>query len=195
METAKEVDTTAQRILFFGDSMVEGLMGRMDDYAEHNGHQLTSVVWYSSGTRLWAETDTLQHFLNEVRPSYVLICLGANQLFARNLQEVDKEIGSIIARLGTTPYVWVSPPNWKDDTGINELIIKHVGNERYFDSRHLTLARRRDRAHPTAEAAVQWCDTVCSWLSTLQPAHPIRMTRPDTRGHRKSRVILLQPVQ
>lgn len=192
---SKEIDTTAQRILFFGDSMVEGLKGPMADYAEANGHELTSVVWYSSNTHLWADTDTLQHFIDEVKPTYILVCLGSNQLFVRDLPVVEKNIASIVGKMGETPFVWISPPNWKDDTGINDLIIKQVGADRYFDSRSLTLARRSDHAHPTVAAAVQWCDTICSWLSTLQPRHPVCMQKPEGKGKRNSRVVLLQPVQ
>ncbi|MBQ7634011.1 MAG: SGNH/GDSL hydrolase family protein [Bacteroidaceae bacterium] len=194
----KQVDTTAQRILFFGDSMVEGLMGRIAQRATAGSHDITSVVWYSSGTRQWADTDTLQHFINEVQPTYVLVCLGANQLFVRNLHEVDKEIERIVERLGGTPFVWISPPNWKDDTGINELIIKHVGPDRYFDSRHLSLARRNDHAHPTAAAAREWADTVCNWLSTTQPRHPISLPQPSqaAKGNRQNaKTVLLQPMQ
>ena len=195
----KQVDSTAQRILFFGDSMVEGLKGPMAKYATGAGHEITSVVWYSSNTHLWADTDTLQHFLREVNPTYVFVCLGSNQLFVRDLPVVDKNIATIVEKLGTIPFIWISPPNWKDDTGINELIIKHVGADRYFDSRHLTLARKSDHAHPTVAAAGIWCDTICAWLATLEPRHPLLMQKSDSLRSGSSpaapRTILLQPVQ
>lgn len=191
---AKEIDTTAHRILFFGDSMVEGLKGMMAQHAAANGHELTSIIWYSSTTDWWANTDTLQHFIQEVRPTYILICLGANELFVRDLLAVDKNIANIVRQIGKTPFAWISPPNWKEDTGINELIIKNVGADRYFDSRHLELARRSDHAHPTPAAAVQWCNKVCAWLSTLQPRHPIRMQKPVDKVKRSSRVVVLQPM-
>ena len=37
-------DTTHQRVLFFGDSMLEGLTRRLVDYTEANGHELHTVV-------------------------------------------------------------------------------------------------------------------------------------------------------
>ena len=49
-------DTTSQRILFLGDSMAEGLVRRMADYAEENGHFLSRVVWYNSTTKSWASS-------------------------------------------------------------------------------------------------------------------------------------------
>ncbi|MDR1738077.1 MAG: hypothetical protein LBR66_04560, partial [Candidatus Symbiothrix sp.] len=48
-------DTARQRILFIGDSMLEGLGKRMKYYAGENGHELQYVIWYSSTTKTWAE--------------------------------------------------------------------------------------------------------------------------------------------
>ena len=45
------VDTLPQRILFVGDSMLEGLSPRLAAYAKHNGHELYSVIWYGSTTK------------------------------------------------------------------------------------------------------------------------------------------------
>ena len=44
------VDTAAQRVLIFGDSMSEYLGLRLADYANKNGHKLTCITWVSSGT-------------------------------------------------------------------------------------------------------------------------------------------------
>lgn len=190
--TPTQVDTTAQRILFFGDSMLEGLQRRFADYAVENGHELDVVLWYSSSSQTWAQTDTLSHFLRRYNPTFVVICLGSNELFVRDLPERDRYIGKILNRLGEIPYVWISPPNWKEDTGINNLIIKHVGSERYFDSRHLELQRGRDHAHPTFAAAKTWMDSVATWMSSLQTAHPIRMSKPSIEG-KATNITLLQP--
>lgn len=68
------VDTAAQRVLIFGDSMSEYLGLRLADYANKNGHKLTCITWVSSGTRNWAATDTLQHY---IKPTHVFVCLGS----------------------------------------------------------------------------------------------------------------------
>ena len=47
------------RILFVGDSMLEELSRRLDDYAVANGHTLQTVVWYGSTTEKWGMTQTL----------------------------------------------------------------------------------------------------------------------------------------
>ena len=187
-------DTTRQRILFFGDSMLEGLMRRLSDYAEHNGHSMHTVVWYSSTSEIWAKTDTLEHFIRQEKPTYAIVCLCANELFVKDLDQREKYIQTILHKLEGIPYVWVSPPNWKEDTGINDLIIKHVGRDRYFDSRHLTLERGRDHAHPTFSAAVVWADTIASWLSSPNTLHPIRMDIP-TQKAQHPKVTLLMPYE
>ena len=59
--------------------MVEGLSRRLGDYAGENGHKLYTVIWYSSTTERWGTTQTLEHFIAEYKPTYVLICLGSNE--------------------------------------------------------------------------------------------------------------------
>lgn len=188
-------DSTKFRILFFGDSMLEGLGKRMCDYAMENDYDLTSVIWYSSSTKLWAETDTLQYFLDRVRPDYVMLCLGSNELFVRDLDKRDRYISSLVQKLSPYPFVWISPPNWKPDTGINELIIKHIGVGRYFDSRSLELERSSDHAHPTHTAAALWMDTVASWMRSSANVNRLRLDPPTVKRPRKFHQYLLKPVQ
>lgn len=73
----KPVDTAAQRVLIFGDSMSEYLGLRLAGYANKNGHKLTCITWVSSGTRNWAATDTLQHYIQRIKPTHVFVCLGS----------------------------------------------------------------------------------------------------------------------
>lgn len=71
------VDTAAQRVLIFGDSMSEYLGLRLAGYANKNGHKLTCITWVSSGPRNWAATDTLQHYIQRIKPTHVFVCLGS----------------------------------------------------------------------------------------------------------------------
>ena len=130
------VDTMPQRILFIGDSMLEGLARRFYDYAAKNGHDLHTVLWYSSNSERWAKTRTLDYYLEHVKPTYVVICLCSNELFVRDMDNRDQYIKTILSKIGNVPYVWISPPNWKDDTGINEVIIKsgfHLKEDVYLN--------------------------------------------------------------
>ena len=191
-DTVKTVDERPQHILFVGDSMVEGLMRRFGDYAGHNNHELDVVCWYSSTSDLWANTGTLEHYISKYSPSFVVICLCGNELFVRDLPQREKNIEKIVSIIDTIPFVWVSPPNWRDDTGINDLIIKHVGKSRYFDSRHLQLTRGKDHVHPTFSAAAVWMDTIAVWMRGMETAHPIKMDRP-TATYKPTHQTLLSP--
>ena len=82
----------------------------------------------------------------------------------------EKYIEDIIQEADTTntPFVWIGPPNWKDDTGINELIAKHLGPKRFYSSAHFRdkLKRGSDGAHPTRAAAAIWTDSIAAWYVT-----------------------------
>jgi hypothetical protein len=185
-----KLDTTQQRILFFGDSMVEGLSKRMRKYAKENGHELLNVIWYSSSTKWWSQTDTLEHYLRKHRPTYLMISIGGNELFVRDLKKRDKYIKDILARLQGLPYVWISPPNWKPDTGICDLILNNVGKTHYFNSERLTFRRGKDHMHPTFSSAAQWMDSVAVWMQD-SCAHRIKMRYPTSAKNGGKTEILL----
>ena len=188
-------DTTSQRILFFGDSMVEGLLRRMNCYAFAGNHQITNVVWYSSTTEIWAKTDTLRYFLNQVKPTFAMISIGANEQFVKDANSREPYIRKILSELGDTPFVWIGVPAWKEDTGINDLTQHVVGKNRYFDSRSLNLRRGRDHMHPTFSAASEWMDSVALWMASPATAHPIRMTPPTDGQPHTYRTYALQPIR
>lgn len=188
------LDTAAKCILFIGDSMLEGLSPRMAAYAEKNGHSLTSVIWYSSTTEVWGCSDRLTQYMERFRPDYILICLGANELFVPNIKERRQQyVKRLLAQIGQTPYVWIGPPNWKPDTGINDLIASCVQPGCFFLSNRQHFDRKSDGAHPTAASAADWADRVCAWIMNSS-SHPIRLARPDSvTAH--CRTLVLQPNQ
>jgi len=188
-------DSSAQRILFFGDSMVEGLLRRMNSYAYANGHTITNVVWYSSTTEIWAKTDTLRYFINKVKPTFAMISIGANEQFLKDAGSREPRIRQILKALGDTPFVWIGVPAWKEDTGINDLTQRVVGKSRYFDSRGLTLMRGRDHMHPTFSAACEWMDSVAVWMASPKTAHPIRMDKPTDGEKHTYKTYALQPIR
>lgn len=187
------VDTTAQRILLFGDSMVEGLSKRMRNYAAENGHELLNVIWYSSSTKIWAQHDTLNYYIRQFEPTYIMLCLGGNELSVRDLNKRDDYIQTIISEIGDRPFVWIGPPNWKEDTGINDLIKKNAGTGRYFPSKRLTFKRKEDGAHPTQASSAQWMDSVAVWMAD-SAAYRIRMAPPQNT-EQKGRTVILFPLK
>jgi len=189
------VDTTAQRILLIGDSMLEGLMLRVRDYAIYNGHEQKSVIWYSSQSKWYGESDTLAYYVKKFKPTYIMLCLGANELFIRDIKKDRlKYVKNIISQMDTIPYVWIGPPNWKDDTGINELIVENTGEENYYPSLNLSYRRTRDGAHPTHSSAAQWMDSVAHWI-TNESNYRIKLVQPDKKQKGSPHATLLQPLK
>ena len=187
------MDTTAQRILLIGDSMLEGLMLRMRDYSEFNKHELQPVIWYSSQTEWYGQSDTLKYFIRKFKPTYVMLVIGANELFVPKIKERrDKYVKRIMGMIDTLKYIWIGPPNWKDDTGINDMIVSNVGEKRYFPSKNLTYKRFKDGAHPTHESASVWMDSIASWIMT-KSQYPIMLKKPTQKRKGTPKAILLQP--
>jgi len=161
------VDSTSKYILLCGDSMTEQMRFALDEYAKKNGHKLMTCTWYSSTTTLWSESNRLSVLIKEYKPDIIWFTLGSNELFLPAVAKREKYIQDIIYEADTAkiPFIWIGPPNWKDDSGINELIKKNVGTSRFYNSSHFRekLARGKDGAHPTKDAAVIWTDSIAVW--------------------------------
>ena len=186
------MDTTAKVILFIGDSMLEGLGPRLAAYAQENGHSLINVIWYSSTTEVWGSTTRLQERIAEFNPNYIFICLGANELFVRDIQHKrQKYLDNMLSQIGSIPYVWIGPPNWKPDTGINDMLQESCAPGSFYLSNGQHFDRAKDGAHPTHASAAAWCDRVCKWVMT-QSAHPNRLNKPKAAKAR-CRTIVYQP--
>lgn len=188
-----EPDTATHTILFIGDSMLDGLSPRLAAYAKASGHTLYSVVWYSSSTEIWGKSHRLAEYIRKVSPTYIFICLGANELFVKDIaQKRTPFIKEMIAEIDTIPYIWIGPPNWTEDTGINKMIADNTARGTYFKSDGMTFQRRSDGAHPTARSAIEWMDSVVRWMPH-NAAHPIRMDAPQESTARPERIFIHQP--
>ncbi len=188
-----EVDTAAQRLLLIGDSMLEGLSPRLAAYAKENGHKLFTVIWYSSTSQVWGECQKLRECIMEYRPTFVFICLGANELFVKNITvRRAKYVKEIISQIGDLPYLWIGPPNWKEDTGINSLIEANARQGGFFLSNGMSFDRTSDGAHPTRRSACEWMDSVVRWMPE-NSFHPIRLEKPQASTAKPDKLVLLQP--
>lgn len=190
-----ELDTAAQRILFVGDSMAEGLVRRIADYAQENGHEFSSVIWYNSTTQLWASSDTLQYFIQKYQPTFFMVCIGGNEQFIKNPSARGKYIQKIINTFGSIPFIWIGTPAWKEDTGFNNIVRECVKGNKYFDSKKITLKRGSDHIHPTFGAASLWMDSIALWMQSPNVQHPIKMDKPSKKATKKYPLHLLQPVK
>lgn len=195
LELMTRLDTSKQRILLIGDSMLEHLRTRLRDYCGENGHEQKTVIWYSSTTKYFGESDTLAYFINDYKPTYIILVLGANELFVRDIKKKrQKYVEHILHQIGNKKFVWVGPPNWKDDTGINEMIIENVGEGRYYPSLNLKYSRYSDGAHPKRASAYRWMDSVAHWINH-KSMYPIVMEKPTKRYKQSTNTTMLKPIR
>lgn len=187
------VDTTAKNILFIGDSMLEGLAPRLAAYCDVSGHTLVEVIWYSSSTLYWGESARLTELINKFHPDYIFVCLGANELYVPDIKRARRPyVKRMLAEIGNIPYLWIGPPNWDEDTGINDLLAQELDRGCFYLSANDQFERSRDGAHPTRESAQHWMDRVIKWMDT-SCAHPIRLNKPQAVTARASRIVVYQP--
>ena len=192
-EKRPELDTLPKTILLFGDSMLEGLSPRLAAYCRASGHRLYTVIWYSSTSERWGSTDRLRRYIDKLRPDYIFVSLGANELFVSNI--IDKRtryVKKILSDIDTIPYVWIGPPNWKEDTGVNRMIRDNAAPGCFFLSDGMHFNRKKDGAHPTASSASRWMDSVVRWMPE-HCAHPILLRVPTEPAARPQRVFIHQP--
>lgn len=192
-EKKMKVDSTSQKFLFIGDSMLEYLRIRLNDYAKKNGHSVETVIWYSSSSLWYGTCDTLKHFIDKYEPTYVVVSLGANELFIKDIKtDRDTMVQHIINQIGDRKYLWVGPPNWKDDTGINDMIVEKAGKGHYFESKKIKMKRKKDGAHPVKEDAFIWADSIAKFMMTGCD-DKILMVKPDTFFDKVPHTEVLKP--
>lgn len=192
-EKKEEIDSSAQRFLFIGDSMLEFLRIRLNDYCRENGHTMNTVIWYSSSTLWYGSCDTIAYFIKKFEPTYVLLAIGSNELFIKDIiSERDQYVDNILSQVGDLKYLWIGPPNWKDDTGINDLIVRNVGRKRYYPSKNLTFKRGKDGAHPVRESGYMWMDSIARFIM-YESQYRVLMNAPDTFLSKVPPTVIISP--
>lgn len=187
------VDTTTQTILFIGDSMLDGLSPRLAAYAKESGHHQYSVIWYSSTSERWSKSKRLKEYIDTIHPTFIFISLGSNELMVKDIIEKRGDfVRDIVDQVGDIPFLWIGPPNWREDTGINQLIEMSVPEGAYFKSDGMKFERRKDGAHPTAASAALWMDSIVRWMPE-HSLHPIRLDMPEKKTGRPDRIFIHQP--
>ena len=191
---ARAVDTTPQRILLFGDSMVPVLVPRLADYCLENGHQLFPATWYGSTIIYWAWQDKLDKLLVEHKPTMVIAVLGSSELTVRDVSECGPFIQLIARKVAPRKFLWIGPPNWRADTGVNALIEASLGSDQFFRSADLQLLRRSDAIHPSEAAGQIWVDAFVRW-TTEKSSFPIVMAPPTRKAPSVATQVFSRPVR
>lgn len=181
VETRQENTPQQHRILLIGDSMLDGVGRRFNDYAAANGHTLFTSIWYGSTTKSWAYTTELPRLMKKVDPTFVIVCLGTNDLGYHDISARSEAVREIIHEIGDVPFVWIGPVtlrNIKNDPGIVNMIRQNVGATRFYDSYDLRISRGPDGIHPTFQAAAKWVDGIAHWMSSPETEYPIHLDAP-----------------
>lgn len=151
-------------LMLIGDSMGQGVGWILGPYAQQRGYQFinlaaqnSSIIAWGGGTRL---ADEIAYYV----PDFVIICLGSNDLFGTDMASYQYLIQNMIVQAGDTRFVWIGPPNWKEDNGLTDLLASELGKGRYFSSKELYLPRISDGIHPTLEGYRTWTDAFTEWI-------------------------------
>ncbi len=172
-------DTSAQKILLVGDSMMEGLQIYLKMRTEKCKHTFVSLAKTSTSMVAWTGKDStgkLKDAIEKHKPTLVLISLGSNELFAPKnlLPEYAKYLDNILLQLGNTNFVWICPPNWKKDFGLTDLILEKVQENRFFPSRDLKIPRAGDGIHPNMQGYEMWADKILNFILE-SPQKPLKL--------------------
>lgn len=186
-----EVDSMPQVLFIFGDSMTFNLALRLAQYAKQNGHEIHSVNWDSSNTKIWADHDTLAYYIRKFKPTQIFISLGSNELYLKKPELRKPEVRKILEVIDTIPYIWIGPPNWKEDSGINDMIAAQCKPGSFFRSAGMEFKRKKDGIHPTKAASAIWVDSIMRWLP--KSSHPFVAELPsDSIGKANPGIIFLK---
>jgi hypothetical protein len=185
---ASKLDSSKQKILIIGDSMTEGIMRAMNDYCAFNNHKLYSVIWSSSSIQGWSKSSRLKSYVSNFKPTYIIVVLGSNELLVPNSTRREESVRSILKQAEGVDLVWVGPPNWREDAGINKQLTEILGQDRFFLSKDLKFDRQRDGCHPTMKSGKMWTDEIAKWIME-KAKHRILLNRPEAAADVKPDVV------
>ncbi len=160
-------------VLHIGDSFAEASFGQnIAPHIRASGADYVLDARTSTFTTTWAYDSKLDEWLGR-KPSLVIVTLGANEVdipFPAVHAGAVERIARRIQAVGAS-CVWTTPPLWKGESGILEVIRGHCAPCVYFDSDASLLAgldaseRKRDRIHPNARGGARWAGVFWTWLS------------------------------
>ena len=175
-----------KRILLVGDSEAEGLMYPLNDYCQNSGHELLkAVVWYSASDMTYAANDTLKNEIAKVKPDYIIMVIGLNQIFQQSFESTIKAVATIKKTFGNIPYTWVGPANWVDDKGINDVYETQNDPGTFFLSKNVVMGRGKDGRHPDLNGYYIWMEALSKWLKT-DAKWKLNMNKPPKRGSKRT---------
>jgi hypothetical protein len=158
-------------VLHVGDSFVDAsLKQNLVGFVHAAGTRYIVRSTTASYTTTWAYSVELDRMLAS-RPSLVIVTLGANEFDIPVPGQHAKPVEIIarkIARSGAA-CVWTSPPMWRPDTGIVQVIRDHCAPCLFFDSDAILgglsrAERTSDHIHPNRRGGARWAEALWGWI-------------------------------
>ncbi|WP_437718386.1 SGNH/GDSL hydrolase family protein [Sorangium sp. So ce448] len=154
-------------VLHVGDSFaVAGFAQALRPRMQEHRVRYAVKAETSSYTVTWA--SRMELLVANYQPDLVIISLGANEVENVNPPAHAGAIRRIVKAIGGRPCVWVSPPLWRKDTGIIDVIRTNSAPCRFFDSDALVpgpLPRQKDKIHPNEVGGARWAEAFWGWLT------------------------------
>lgn len=162
-------------VLHVGDSFVmagfsQSLRPKMKSVGalyEVRGAQATyTTTWHSKLSRL----------VGDYHPDLVIITLGANEVTLTDPWARADAVTRLVKVVGDTPCVWVTPPLWRKDTGIIEVIKQRAKPCLVFDSDAIAgpISRQPDSIHPSNAGGAVWAEAFWKWLLDHRAPAPVQ---------------------
>lgn len=158
-------------VLHVGDSFVHAFFQQsLRPRFAATGAQYVVDATTATYTTTWAGDPDLAKWLAR-RPSLVLVTLGANEVEMPVPQEHARAVERLVREIAAASpsCVWITPPMWKKDTGILQVIHDHASPCLFFDSDAVLGGltpdeRQRDRIHPNERGGARWAGVFWDWL-------------------------------
>jgi hypothetical protein len=162
-------------VLNIGDSfLLAGFAQALKPKMKELGARYEVKSEQSSFTVSWA--SKMELVIASTQPDLVIINLGANEMSNTDPPTHAHAVRRIVKSIGDRPCVWVSPPSWRKDTGILDVIRENSAPCRFFDSDELVkeaIPRQSDKIHPNTEGGAIWAAAFWKWLHEQRaPAEP-----------------------
>jgi hypothetical protein len=153
-------------VLHVGDSFAGALGVPLGKKLKAAG--LRSVLEFQTSSYIptWASGKELPAAVARYSPDLVIITLGANEFELANPEQRAGAVKRLVHKLEGRPCVWVSPPRWKQDTGVLGVIRDNAKPCRFLDSDTIVqdLERKSDQVHPNDVGREAWAEAVLAWL-------------------------------
>ncbi|HET9957927.1 MAG TPA: SGNH/GDSL hydrolase family protein [Polyangiaceae bacterium] len=156
----------AAMVLQVGDSFADALSKPLKARLLAEGLRTAVEVKTASYIGTWAYGADLPRFVARYKPDLILVTLGANELSIPEPEARQSAIRRLVGSISSHPCVWITPPRWKKDTGVLEVIRRNAAPCRFLDSDQLVgeLPRGPDKIHPTKQGSERWAELVLGWL-------------------------------